>query len=324
MPHVLVAGHIHEAGLDVLRAAPGVTFEMVEETAPDSYAPRIYGADALLIRTQPLTAAIIATAQRLQIVSRHGVGYDSVDLRACEARGIPVTIVGDVNSRTVAEHTLALMMALAKRIPAYDTATRTGDWPLRNSFSTTELWRKTLFLIGFGRIGRHVAGMAQAFGMTIMAHDPYQSADAIQSGGAEAVGSIEDGLRSADFVSLHVPKAGDTPLIDAGRLALMKPTAFLINTARGGLVDEAALADALDSGRLAGAGLDVFEAEPPAPQSRLLASGKTIVTPHAAGLTDECAIRMGQMSAQTILDFFAGRLDPALVVNGVAVAADAR
>ena len=320
MPHVLVAGRIHEAGLDVLRGAPGVTVEVVDEVSTESYAPRIYGADALLIRTQPLPAAVIATAQRLAIVSRHGVGFDAVDVRALSARGIPLAIVGDVNSRTVAEHTMALMLALAKRVPAYDRATRTGGWDLRNSFSTGELWGKTLFLVGFGRIGRLVAGMAGAFGMTVLAHDPFQSADAIRAGGAEAIDSLIDGLRAADFVSLHVPKVGDVALIGAEELAAIRASGFLINAARGGLVDETALADALEAGRLAGAGLDVFETEPPDAGSRLLASDRTILSPHSAGLTQECAARMGRIAAQNILDHFAGRLDPALVVNREAIA----
>lgn len=320
MPHVLVAGRIHRAGIDVLRGMPGVTFEMVEEVSTESYAPLIPDADALLIRTQPLPVDIVAKAQKLRIVSRHGVGYDSVDVRALDARGIPLAVTGDVSSRTVAEHALALMLALAKRIPAYDRATRERNWEVRNSFSATELWDKRLLLIGFGRIGRLVAGMAGAFGMKILAHDPFLTADAIRAAGAEPVATLADGIRTADFVSLHLPKTGNAALIGAAELSVMKPGGFLINTARGGLVDEAALADALDEGRIAGAGIDVFEGEPPQPNGHLFKSDRTIVSPHSAGLTEECAVRMGETAALNILDFFAGRLDPALVVNRQAIA----
>lgn len=320
MPHVLVAGRIHEAGLAVLRSAPGFTFEVVDEVSTESYAPRIYGADALLIRTQPLPAPVIATAQRLRMVSRHGVGYDAVDVRALSARGIPLAIVGDVNSRTVAEHALALMLALAKRIPAYDRATRTDNWNVRNTFATSELWQKTLLLVGFGRIGRLVAGMASAFGMTVLAYDAFVTPEAVREAGAEPVASLADGLRLADVVSLHVPKTGEVALIGAEELKLLRQGAFIINTARGGLVDEEALAAALEAGQLAGAGLDVFEIEPPSPSSRLLANERVILTPHSAGLTAECAARMGQMAAQNIVDYFADRLDPALVVNAAQVA----
>lgn len=315
MPHVLVAGHIHQAGLDVLRRAPDITFDLVEEITTASYAPKLPGADALLIRTQPLPASVIATADRLRIVSRHGVGYDAVDVPALDTRGITLAIVGDVNSRAVAEHALALILALAKRLPAYDAATRGDGWALRNSFSATELWGKRLFLIGFGRIGRLVAGMAGAFGMTITAYDPYQTPDALREQGVETVESLAEGLRTADVVSLHVPKTGETPLIGAAELALMRPDAFIVNTARGGLIDEVALADALDRKLIGGAGLDVFADEPPAQEARLLRSDRTILSPHTASLTAECAVRMGEASAQNILDFFAGRLDPRLVVN---------
>ncbi len=315
MPHILVAGRIHQAGLDVLRRAPGVTFEMVDEVSTASYAPKIPEADALLIRTQPLPASVVATAKRLRIVSRHGVGFDAVDMAALDARGIPLTIVGDVNSRPVAEHTLALILALAKRVTIHDAATRAGNWNFRNSFSATELHGKRLLLIGFGRIGKLVAGLAAAFGMAISAYDPYQTGEAIKAAGAEPAPSLAEGLRGADVISLHVPKADDKAIIGRAELAMMRPGAFIVNTARGGLIDEDALADALEQGHIAGAGLDVFVEEPPVGGSRLLKSDRVILSPHTAGLTEECAARMGQVSAQNILDFFDGRLDPRLIVN---------
>ena len=315
MPHVLVAGRIHQAGIDVLRAAPGFTFDLVDEVSTESYAPKMPDADALLIRTQPLPASVIETAPHLQVVSRHGVGYDSVDATALTARRIPLAVVGDVNSRAVAEQTFALMLALAKRVTAHDRAVREGNWSLRNSFSARELGDRRLLLVGYGRIGRLVGDMARAFGMHVMVHDPFQTADAIRAMGAEPVGSLADGLAIADVVSLHLPKSGNKALIGAEELALMRRDAFLINTGRGGLVDEEALADALDAGRLGGAGIDVFVAEPPAGQDRLLRSDRAVLSPHIAGLTEECTIRMGEVAARNIVDFFAGRLDPKLVVN---------
>lgn len=315
MPHVLVAGRIHPEGVAVLRAAPGVTFDLIDEVSTESYAPKMPEADALLIRTQPLPASVIAAAPRLKVVSRHGVGYDSVDAAALTARGIPLAVVGDVNSRAVAEHSFALMLALAKRVTAHDRATRDGNWSLRNSFSARELGGRTLLLVGYGRIGRMVGDMARAFGMRVTVHDPFQGAEAVRVTGAEPVASLEEGLAGADIVSLHVPKSGDRALIGVEELALMRPGAFLVNTGRGGLVDEDALADALDAGRLGGAGLDVFLAEPPTGQERLLRSDRVVLSPHIAGLTEECTVRMGEVAARNIVDFFDGRLDPKLVVN---------
>lgn len=315
MPHVLVAGKIHDAGLNLLRSVADMTVDVVDEVSTESYAPRISEADALLIRTQPLPGAVVANAPRLRIVSRHGVGYDAVDLPALEARGIALAIVGDVNSRAVAEHAFALMLALAKRVTAYDAAVRHGTWGLRNSFSATELWNKRLFLVGFGRIGRLVAGMAHAFGMTVVAYDPFLTPETIRQAGADPVGDLAAGLLEADVVSLHVPRAGGRALIGAAELALLRPGALVVNTARGDLIDEAALADALDAGRIAGAGLDVFGSEPPAAGDRLLGCERAILSPHSAALTHECAARMSEAAARNILDFFEGRLDPRLTVT---------
>jgi D-3-phosphoglycerate dehydrogenase len=319
MPHVLVAGRIHEAGLDLLGRTEGFTVEVVDEVSTESYAPRVGGADAVLIRTQPMPANVIAKAGRLKIVSRHGVGYDAVDVEALNRRGIPLAVVGDVNTRSVAEHTLTLMLALAKRTLAYDAAVRDGDWGFRNSLEAIELNGRTLLVIGFGRIGRAVGALATAFGMRVLAYDPLLSASAIEAAGAEAAKRLDDALGEADVVTIHMPGNGRT-LLGAAELARLKPTALIINTARGGIVDEAALAAALAQGRLGGAALDVFASEPPAADQPLAKSARTVLTPHAAALTQEGAARMSFDAARNIIEFFAGRIDPKLVVNAEAIA----
>lgn len=315
MTHVLVAGRIHDAGLALLRDAPGVTFDLVDEVSTESYAPLIQNADAVLIRTQPMPGSVIDRAARLKFVSRHGVGYDAVDLPALNRRGIPLAIVGDVNSRSVAEHTMMLILSLAKRTLAYDEATRRGNWGRRNSFEAFELAGKTLLLFGFGRIGRHVAKLADAFDMRVLAYDPHVEEDVFRAAGVTSVADIGSALESADVVSVHVPLSPNGALIGSRELARMKPTAVVVNTARGGLIDEAALAAALDGGFLAGAGLDVFATEPPSQEHPMFSNDCVILSPHSAGLTQECAARMSVSAAQNILDFFAGKLDPALVVN---------
>ena len=319
MPHVLVAGRIHDAGLALLRAADGVTFDVVDEVSVEAYAPLIGRADALVIRTQPLRADLIARANALKIVSRHGVGYDAVDVEALNRRGIPLAIVGDVNSRPVAEQTMMMMLAIAKRALRHDRATREGRWSERDNFGATELDGKILLLVGFGRIGRIVAKMAAAFGMIVLAHDSFLDDATILGAGARPAPDLDAALAIADYVSLHVPLTGGEAVIGAAELSLMKPTAVVINTARGGLVDEAALAAALDRNQLAGAGLDVFAREPPTPDNPLLESAATIVSPHIAGVTAESAARMSAKSVRNVLDFFAGGLDLGLVVNRVNV-----
>ena len=318
-PHLLVAGNIHEAGLRLLETQTEVTYDYVPDLLYDSYVPLMPKADGLVVRTQPVRADTIASAPRLKIVSRHGVGYDAVDVDALNNRKIPLAIVGDVNSRAVAEHAMTMLLALSKKVRIYDHAVRNGQWSFRNRFDSLELFEKTLLIVGLGRIGRHLLGMARGFGMTILAYDPGLSPEVIRQAGAEPVALLQDGLKRADLVSLHAPKTGDQPLIGKAELAVMKPTALLVNTARGGLIDEGALVEALEHKMLRGAGLDVFSDEPPATSSALLHRDDVILTPHTASLTTESAIRMAVTSIQNAVDYFSGKLNPALVVNRDAI-----
>lgn len=315
MPHILVAGKIHEAGLERLRNAPGVTFDLVEEVSTQSYVPFLEKADGLLIRTQPMTANEIDLAKNLKVVSRHGVGYDSVDVKALNARGIPLAIVGDVNSRSVAEHTLMLMLAVAKQALHHDSSIRDGNWGARNAFSAVELSGHTLLLLGFGRIGQGVAQLALPFGMRVAVYDPFHCDDFIREKGCVPVASITEMLPEADFLSVHMPLIDGKALIGGDELALMKPTAIVVNTARGGIIDEPALCAALHEGRLGGAGLDVMVNEPPSADDPLLSCPRVLLSPHVAGLTQEAAMRMSVSAVENILDCFAAKLDPSLIVN---------
>ena len=315
MPHILVAGKLHPAGLERLKKAEGFTTTLVQEVSVESYVPHLGEADAVVLRTQPMTAETIARAPNLKIVSRHGVGYDAVDVKALNARGIPLAIVGDVNSRAVAEHTLMLMLAVARHAVAHDRAIRAGDWNVRNRFETVELDGKTLLLMGFGRIGRRVAELARAFGMSVVAHDPFIKPEVLAKHGVRPAGDLLKAIGEADYISLHMPGAATAAIMSEEEIAAVKPSAILINAARGGLVDELALDRALREGRLLGAGLDVLASEPPAPDHPLLSNPRVLISPHSAGLTSECAARMAVASVQNIIDHFAGRLDPALVVN---------
>ncbi len=317
MPHLLIAGKLHPSGLALLRQAPDLTFDYVEDISEASYQACLPKADAVVIRTQPMGAASIEKAPGLRIVSRHGVGYDAVDVGALTARGIPLCIVGDVNSAGVAEHAMMLILAATHRLIAADRATRAGDWGWRNGLQTHEVAGKRLLIVGFGRIGRHLAGMARAFGMEVHAHDPFVPADQWPDIATRA-DDLGVALAAADAVSLHLPRA-DRAILGAAELAGMKPSAVIVNTARGGLVDENALADALRAGRIGGAGIEVFSAEPPGADHPLFGLDRAVLTPHNAALTVECAERMAIASVQNVLDFFAGRLDPALIVNGAAL-----
>jgi len=317
VPHVLIAGPIHADGMAVLEGREGVTVEVL--TAPDAAAltERLAAADALLIRTAPLPPAAVEAAPRLKVVARHGVGYDNVPVEALNARRIPLAIVGNVNAQTVAEHTLFLMLTLAKRGAVRDRAVRDGQWDAaRAGGGTWELAGRTLLLVGFGRIGREVARRVRAFDMAVQAYDPFVVREEMAGLGVEKAEDWRAALPGADVVSLHVPRTPETEnMIGAAELRAMKPTAVVINAARGGLIDETALADALESGDVAGAGLDTLDSEPPGPGHPLLALDSVVFSPHSAALTEECLARMGVSAAENILAGLDGRLDPALVVN---------
>jgi len=319
MPHLLVAGQLHPTGVALLRELParGITVDYVEDVTEAAYAARIAAADALVIRTQPLSAATLARATRLKVVSRHGVGYDSVDVAALNARGIALTITAGVNTTSVAEHTMMLLLAAAKRARAADCAVRTGDWHWRNRLAQQEISGKRLLVIGYGRIGQCVARLAAGFGMTIRAYDPALARQGWPVDGvatlAKPVTTLTDGLAWADCITLHAPRA-DAPVLGAAEFAHMKPGVILANTARGGVVDEAALADALASGRVGAAGIDVFEEEPPV-HSPLFDQPNVLLTPHVAGLTAECSERMAVMAIENAVNYLNGSIAPEYIVN---------
>lgn len=314
MPHVLVAGPLHPSGRALLDAAAGVTVRYVEETSEPSLAVNIAQADAVLLRTQPMSSLTVAKAERLRIVSRHGVGYDAVDVDALSARGIALAVCGDVNSTSVAEHAAMLILAASKRTLRGDRVVRSGPWEWRNELQSQDLSGRILLQIGFGRIGRNIASIMSAFDMEVLAYDPYLQQQGWPNGDVAPVVDLYEGLAMADIISLSIPGA-DRPLIGKAELAAAKHGAIIVNTARGGILDEDALVEALQSGKVGAAGLDVFETEPLPDGHPLTRLDQVILSPHIAGLTGGAAERMAMGSAQNVLDFFDGRLDPDLVVN---------
>ena len=313
--NVLAVGRIHPAGIDTLAAAPGVAVTVIEQDAR-ALADNIAAADAVIVRTAHIDRELIARANRLQIVARHGVGFDAVDVAALGERRIPLATVGDANARTVAEHTLYLMLAAARRGLAFDRMTRAGEWQGDGSTVGRDLYGKTAVIVGQGRVGRLVVGLCRAFGMRARVFDPNVDDADIAALGAEPLASLADGLAGADYLTLHAPLDNATAhIVDRETLAALPRGATVVNASRGGLIDEAALVEALRDGEIGAAALDVFEREPTAPDNPLFGLPNTVLTPHVAGLTVECAERMSLRCAKNVLDFFAGRLDPAVVVN---------
>ncbi|HEV7260397.1 MAG TPA: hydroxyacid dehydrogenase [Bosea sp. (in: a-proteobacteria)] len=256
--------------------------------------------DALIVRQGRVDEAIIAASPRLRVIAKHGVGVDNIDLRAAAARDIPVIRAMGSNSRAVAEHTIALALTLLKEIPRLDGAVKAGGWP-KPSFIGRDIAGTVIGLIGFGSIGQHVARMAQGLGMPVVLHDPH-AREAIARFGAECERELDDLIAEADIVSLHCPLTNATrDLLDARRFGLMKPTSFVVNTARGALINEAALCAALQDGRIAGAALDSFAVEPPAKDSPLWTLPNLIGTPHIAGVTAGSAKSMAEIAARHVI-----------------------
>jgi len=284
---------------------------------PETLRKFIRDAHGIILRTGArITAEIIAEAPHLQVIARTGAGVDNVDLKAATEHKIFVCYVPDANVVSVAEHVMSLLLALSKQLKLLDEEVRGGNFAVRYRYLSTEVWGKTLGIIGLGKIGREVAQRARnGFGMKVVTFDPYVPSEEARRLDVEPFESLGIMLSQSDAVTLHVPLTGETRgLMGAREFRSMKPSAWFINTSRGGLVDEAALVDALDSGVIAGAGLDVFESEPLDPDSPLTTLSNIILTPHVAGLTNESSIRMAVGAAEAVLDVLEERT-PAHVFN---------
>lgn len=256
--------------------------------------------DALIVRQGRVDDAIIAASRRLRVIAKHGVGVDNIDLQAAASRNIPVIRAIGSNSRAVAEHTIALALTLLKEIPRLDCAVKAGSWP-KPSFIGRDITGTVIGLVGFGSIGQHVARLASGLGMSVIMHDPH-AREAIAQFGEACERDLDSLAGEADIVSLHCPLTSATrDLFDQRRFGLMKPTSFIVNTARGALINEAALCTALLEGRIAGAALDSFAVEPPTEGSPLWTLPNLIATPHIAGVTAGSAKTMAEIAARHVI-----------------------
>ena len=302
-PKVLVTENIHQAGWETLRreaeavAWPGQDKQPLIEAVADI--------QAILVRVAKITPEVIQAAKSLKVIGKHGVGYDNINIPAATARGVLVTNTPLANSTSVAEHALALLLAVARRIGETERDLAQGRMRAQKVYQGIELSGKVMGVIGLGSAGLRLARMTgNGLGMRVLGFDPYKSP---WPEGVEQCRELDPLLRQADFISIHVPLTKETHnLIGAAALATMKPTAVLVNTARGGVVDEAATAEAVKAGRLAGAGLDVVVDEPLRPSHALNGIPNIILTPHIAGVTEEAMMRMAQDSAEDILRVLKG------------------
>ncbi|MFN3334161.1 MAG: hydroxyacid dehydrogenase, partial [Caldilinea sp.] len=299
---VLISDSMSDIGLAALRAAPNVEVDVQTNLSPERLIEIIPAYDALLVRSATqVTADVIQAGVKLRVVGRAGVGVDNIDVDAATQAGVVVVNAPTGNVVAAAEHTIAMLMAMARNIPQADAHVRAGQWK-RNQFMGVEVRGKTLGTVGLGRVAQEVVRRAQGLGMNVLAFDPYVTAEYANQRGVE-LADLDTLMTRADFVTLHVPLTPQTRnLINRERLALMQPTARLINVARGGVVDEEALVEAVESGRLAGAALDVYEQEPLPADSPLRRCPNIILSPHLGGSTIEAQEKVAEDVALQVRD----------------------
>jgi D-3-phosphoglycerate dehydrogenase len=283
---------------------------------PEAFRALLQDASGAALGVTPFREPELAAAPRIQVLARIGVGYDAIDVPALTRRRVPLMVAGTANSVAVAEKAMYLMMALAKRGPLMNALVREGRWWDKLKNLPMEMFEKTVLIIGFGRIGTRTAKRCLGMEMRVLVYDPYVSADAIGAGGGEPATDLDAALARADFVTIHCPKTPETlAMMNAARLARMKPTAYLVNTARGGIIDEPALQAALSDGKLAGAGIDVFEREPTALDHPLLKLPNVLVAPHVAGVTRESVDRMAMTAVRNLLSVLDGKPNRENAIN---------
>lgn len=302
---ILVADPISETGIEVFQSHNG-TFKIDARSklSLDDLKKAVADVDAVIVRSETqITADVLAAGKKIKIIGRAGVGVDNIDVAAASRQGVVVVNVPGGNTISAAEHTMALLLSLSRNIPAANDSVKRGEWT-RSKFTGTELQGKTLGLIGLGRIGREVAKRAQSFGMSVLGFDPYASEEYAKTFNI-SLQPLEAIYKEADYLTVHVPLNETTKhMFNAKTLAQLKPGVRLINCARGGIIDEQALADAIVKGHVKGAALDVFEQEPTPKDNPLLKLPQVIVTPHLGAATEEAQVKVAQELAETIRDYF--------------------
>lgn len=300
MKKVVLTHRLHEDGMEILNGK--VEVKIVDTGKPEEMLPHLIDAEGLIIRIGSIDRQTMLAAKNLKVIGRPGVGVDDVDVAAATELGIPVVIAPGANTRSVAEHAFALMFATAKDLLNSDAKTRSGHFGVRNNYKAFELLEKTIGLVGYGNIGRELAGLCSAIGMKVKVYDPFIRPEKIVQQGFGYASDLAEVLRGSDVISLHVPLSESTRnLINSEQLSMMKPNAILINCARGGVVNEAALAESLKNKAIHSAGLDVFAEEPVQAENIWAELDNIVITPHMAGLTKEAASGVATMAAKGVL-----------------------
>ena len=313
---ILVIQKIHQEGIKLLEHNSSYEFEIFDEINED-LKKKIVNCDAISIRTAKLSNEIISSAKKLQVISRHGVGYDNIDLKSTKEIGATLTITATANAVAVAEHVMFMLLNISKRKDMYDQSVKLGKFNDRNKLpKTIELWGKNILIAGFGRIGQALIKRCLGFEMNVFVYDPYINDEKIKSLGGKKVNDLKEAVKEMDAISLHMPLNDETKnIVNYDLLRSMKTNCIVVNAARGGIINEVDLDKALRENLIFGAGLDVFETEPPKSDNPLLKNDKVFLSPHTAAFTEECMIRMGKETIQNIIDFFEKKLDKSKIIK---------
>ena len=317
MYNIAIIEEIHKDGLDILDKNPNYKFELIKDTSQENLIRKLPAFDACTLRVSKLDEKILSHCPNLKAISRHGVGYDNVDLNYIKNNNISLLITATANAVAVAEHVISMFLSISKSIKIYDQDVRDGKFKINaNKIQTFELLNKNILIAGFGRIGKKLISRCLSFDTNVYVYDPYVDENIIKKYGGKKVDSINDALKIADYVSLHMPLTKETKdLINYSTFKEMKNNSIIVNTARGGIINENDLNKALNEGLIFGAGLDVFSKEPIEDDNPLLKNNKVILSPHSATFTDECTSRMGTETTKNIIDFFENKLDKSMIVK---------
>ena len=314
---ILIIQKVHEKGMELINNHNNFDVEVTDDTSVENLKLKLKDCDGASIRIAKLPGEVIEKAKNLKIISRHGVGYDNIDLKTAKEKDIKITITANANAVTVAEHVMFVLLNIAKRKDLFDKTVREGNFKDRNKLpKTIEIWKKNILIAGFGRIGRALIKRCIGFEMNVFVYDPFVNKDQIELLGGQKVESIEEAVKSMDVITLHMPLTDKTKnLVNYNLLKTMKKNCILINAARGGIIHEHDLDKALNENLIFGAAIDVFEKEPPDDNNPLLKNEKVFLSPHTAAFTEECMTRMGIETIQNIIDFFDQKLDKSKIVK---------
>ncbi len=317
MYKIAIIENIHKDGIDLLKKHPKFEYEIIEDSSEKNLIEKLPKFDGCTLRVSNLDKKILKHCTKLKAISRHGVGYDNVDIKFLKEKNISLLVTATANAVAVAEHVVAMFLSLSKSISKYDKEVRDGNFKKNaDKIKTLELLNKNILIAGFGRIGKKLISRCLAFDTKVYIYDPYVDERIIKDFGGIKVNSISEGLQIADYVSLHMPLTNETNnLIDYSIMKKMKKNVIIVNTARGGIINERDLDRALNENLILGAALDVFTNEPINLDNPLLKNSKVLLSPHSATFTDECTSRMGKETTKNIIDFFENKIDKSMIVK---------